>query len=314
MAGVIAVSFSVMTIGCGEGTTRGTDAGTTTPFGDSGRATSSADAGNADAGFMWVDPSTDYDAGWVFTTFGDGGTDGGFEGRCAMTMCLTGETTRDSASNEAFNAICDSSLVPGLIRSCDPLNCHNTFNTTTSSSGAIYQELFKVLDTNGDNVVNAKDRGCGLNLLGFSWGGVTAVDVATHMANDTRIEPFYRRVHRLVVMDPYQPLKTFIPVPPNVWRFVEYRHSSVPSNDCSNSALLGPYKGLPPRCAAYQSCRDYDYSMAPTQQYPNTAGTLYLGSSIGHCTVPEVAAPAIFADFRSLGYAFMPPSQPVALP
>lgn len=304
----------MLTIGCGEGTSRRTDAGTTTPFTDAGPVNRTVDAGPGDAGFMWVDTTTDYDAGWIFTTFGDGGVDGGFAGRCAMTMCLTGALTRDDDSNGAFNAICDNAVVPGVIRSCDQLNCHNTFNTAISSSGAIYQELFKVLDTNGDNAVDAKDRGCGLNLLGFSWGGVTAVDVATIMANDTRIEPFYRRVNRLVVMDPYQPLKTFIAVPPNVWRFSEYRHSVVPSNDCSNGAPLGPYKGLAPRCAAYQDCRDYDYSLTPTQQYPNTSGTMYLGSSIGHCTVPEVAAPAIFADFQSLGYAFMPPSQPVALP
>jgi hypothetical protein len=307
------ISFSVFGIACGEATViNRTDGGNNgTNFNDGGKVTGGTDAGKADAGFMWVDTGN-YDAGWIFTTFGDGGTDGGFDGRCAMTMCFTGALTRDDNSNDAFNAICDNSVLPGLIRSCDQFNCHNTFNSVTSAS-SLYAELFKALDTNGDNLVNAQDRGCGVNLLGFSWGGQAAVEVATAMNNDARVAPFYKRINRLFVMDPYQPAKT-LTVPTNVWRFIEYRHSGSPSSDCSNGALLGPYKGLQPHCALNQNCLDYDYSMSAGQYFPDSSGGQHLGSEIGHCTVPAVAAPAIIADFMGQPYAFMPPASPVALP
>ena len=304
------VAFALVGIGCGEAPPLAIDGGhTSTVFGDAGPV----DAGlttAADAGFTWVDTGG-YDAGWVYMN-GDGGIDGGADGGCQLTMCLTGAVSR-GGTNAPFDEICDNAAIPGVIRSCDALNCFNTFNTFGVSSSSLYSKLFAALDTNGDNKVNAQDRGCKANLLGYSWGGVAAVEVASQLANDSRVEGNSKRVTRLLVMDAYQPLKT-LTVPNNVDRFVEYRHSVSPSNDCSRGVIGGPYEGLRPKCYPNQSCFDYDYSQAPNTTYPASNGATYSGSQIGHCEVPSVAAPAVIAEFKGLPYAYMPAQVPVSSP
>ena len=306
----LVVALALAGIGCGEAPPVVIDAGhTATVFGDAGRVDAGVSA-PVDSGFSWVDTGG-YDAGWIYMN-GDGGIDGGADGGCQLTMCLTGALSR-GGSNAPFDAICDNAAIPGVIRSCDALNCYNTFNTFGVSSASLYAKLFAALDTNGDNKVNALDRGCKANLLGYSWGGVAAVEVASQLSNDSRVEGNSKRVGRLFVMDAYQPLKN-MNVPNNVDRFIEYRHSVSPSNDCSRGVIGGPYEGIRPRCYPNQSCFDYDYSLSANTSYPTSSGALYFGSQIGHCEVPEVAAPAIIAEFQGVPYAHMPTQVPVSAP
>ena len=304
------VAFALVGVGCGEAPPNVVDSGRlATVFGDAGRV----DAGVVtapDAGFKWVDTGG-YDAGWIYMN-GDGGISGGADGGCQLTMCFTGAVSR-GGSNAPFDEICDNPAIPGVIRSCDSLNCFNTFNTFGISVSTLYSKLFAALDSNADNKVNGQDRGCKANLLGYSWGGVAAVEVASELASDSRVEAQYKRVTRVFVMDAYQPFKT-LTVPNNVERFIEYRHSISPLNDCSRGVIGGPYEGIRPKCYPNQSCFDYDYSQSPNTPYPSSSGASYLGSQIGHCEVPAVAAPAIIADFKGMPYAFMPTQVPVSSP
>jgi hypothetical protein len=306
------VAFAVIAIGCGEAPpTVIVDGGhATTVFTNQGQLDGGVDAGARDAGFTWVDTGG-YDAGWIYMNQ-DGGVDGGTDGGCQVTMCFTGAPTR-GGSNTNFDDLCNSPALPNVIRSCDALSCYNTFNTFGVSSASLYSKLFESLDTNGDNRVDGKDKGCRANLLGYSWGGITANEVAGQLANDNRVEPESRKITRLFVMDPYQPLKSMT-VPTNVQRFIEFRHSISPSNDCSRSAPLGPYQGLEPKCYPNQSCYDYDYSQSASAAYPNSEGGSWLGSQIGHCEVPSVAAPAIIAEFQGIPYNHMPTQVPVRSP
>ncbi len=308
----------VMSTACGEAPPDGkVDAGKkiSTQFVDAGpRDSSTLDAGIDACGFMWADAGSGYDAGWIWQN-SDGGLDGGDAG-CQMTMCLTGAVTR-GGSNTPFDVICDDPAVPNVIRSCDALSCYNTFNTfLIDARGALYSKLFAAMDNNGDGVVNSQDNACTVNLLGYSWGGIAAVQIAEKLGKDTRVDDRHRRVNRLFVMDPYQPAATLL-VPTNVERFVEYRHSNSPANDCSRGGALGniggPFEGIQPRCYANQSCFDYDYSVSPSTLFPANGGGYY-GSEVGHCEVPAVAAPAILADFKGQSYTSIPPQMPILTP
>ncbi len=271
---------------------------------------SPSDAGApADAGSP-VDGGPSVDAGGP----ADSGIDPNDDGGCQVTICLTGATER-GGSNTPFDEICDQPEVPGVVQSCSGSTCFNTFNTfLVNTQSTLYPPLFHALDTNNDNQINDSDAKCGVNILGFSWGGYAGVELAGLIANDGRIAANRRRVKRLFVMDPYQPTKK-ITVPTNVDRFVEYRHSVVPSGaDCSKSAPLGPYKGLQPHCATGQNCIDYDYSLGGTNLFPTIHGGAYEGQDVGHCAVPEVAAPAILADFRGEAFSPLPPTVTVPTP
>ena len=307
-------ALATVAVGCGEAPPSSVtvDSGRQTPFIDAGRADAGVDAGvDAGSGFIWADAGS-IDAGWIFGA-GDGGFGWGDDGGCQMTMCLTGAPNR-GGSNEPFDVICDNAAVPNVIRSCDSINCYNTFNTfLVDAKGSIYSKLFAALDTNGDNLVNASDTFCRVNLLGYSWGGIAAVQIAEKLSTDTRVDAQSRRIKRLFVMDPYQPGAT-VRVPTNVERFIEFRHSQSPSNDCSNGALGGPYEGVQPRCYPNQSCYDFDYSQSPSVSFPANGGGFYVGSQVGHCEVPAVAAVAILADFKNLPMPTLPASMPISVP
>ncbi len=304
------IALSMVAVACGEAPpATQTDSGiTATPFIDAGKADAGRDAGiDAGSGFMWADAG-EFDAGWVWGP-GDGGYgDAGYQ----VTMCFTGAPAR-GGSNVPFDVICDDPSVPNVVRSCDGLSCYNTFNTLGTNATSLYAKLFAALDTNGDMLVNAQDQQTRVNLLGYSWGGISAVQVAAKLGSDTRIDANLRRVYRLIVMDAYQPLATLV-VPTSVERFVSFRHSSSPSGDCSAGVPLGPFEGIVPRCYANQSCFDYDYSQSPSGSFSTSDGLSYLGSQIGHCEVPAVAAPAILAEFKGMPYSNMPTQLPVNSP
>lgn len=267
------------------------------------------DAGRDAGTFTWADAGQP-DSTWVWST-NDGGT--GSDGGCELTMCFTGAPSR-GGTNAPFDAICDDPAVPGVIRSTSTLGSHTTFNTLlVDAKKTLYPKLFQALDTNGDNQVNNLDHSCSLNLLGYSWGGISAAHVAEALNADNRVEPSRRRVNRLFAIDPYRPA-TRLTVPTNVLRFVEYRHSVTPSGDCSENVPGGPYAGLQPHCYPSQNCVDYDYSLSPTASFPAHGGGSFLGSDVGHCEVPMVAAAAILAEFKGLPFTAMPAQRPIASP
>jgi hypothetical protein len=161
-----------------------------------------------------------------------------------------------------------------------------------NAATTLYPSVFAALDTNNDRVVDARDAQCRLVLMGYSWGGVSSVEVASTLAADTRVAASLRSVDVLLAFDPYQrglagPPAT-LDVPANVRRFHEFRHSITPAQDCSSSAPFGPYKGIAPRCRVTSMCFDYDYSLAPMTSFASYLGGSYLGSRIGHCEVPAV--------------------------
>ena len=275
------------------------------------------DAGVIDASDGGLDAGLDggIDAGPVKPP--DAGPAFDLDGGCQVTMCLTGAPSRGS-SNTPFDVICDDPSIPGVIQSCEGGSCFNTFNTFgIDAKNSIYPKLFAVLDTNHDSAVNGQDTTCAVNLLGYSWGGVSAVQIATALSTDSRVDPARRQVYRLFVMDPFQRdlLKiATVTVPTNVIRFVEYRHSVTPSGDCSAGAPFGPYKGIRPKCYAGSNCIDYDYSQTSTSQYPDSSGGFYTSSQIGHCEVPRVAAVAVLADFKGLAAPVLPAQVPIVAP
>jgi pimeloyl-ACP methyl ester carboxylesterase len=173
----------------------------------------------------------------------------------------------------------------------------------------VWEAVFAALDTNADRVLDASDERCQLDVLGYSWGGVNAVDLARRMHADSRVGAPWA-VTRLVLLDAYQPGAKLV-IPPNVERVVSFRHSIAPANDCSRDAPFGPYLGLAPRCAAVpnavsaQLCEDFDFSLS--------AGR-FRGGAVGHCDVPRAAQAAVVQVLRDEPLTEAPPSVPVVRP
>jgi hypothetical protein len=229
---------------------------------------------------------------------------------CQKTLCTTGAFARGDAIE--FDAICDyPEIASTVVKSCQGTTCFNTFETFLKDPKDIYAELFKALDTNKDGKLDGADPLCEVTLLGFSWGGVAAVQVARLFTTDTNVDTSRRKVKRLVAMDPYQPNAGRLDIPAGVQEFVEFRHTVAPSNDCSKNDFLGPYKGLVPHCALGAQCTDYDYSLAPTTVFTAQAGKTFTGQSVGHCEVPLVADPLIRAMYRGDPLSNLPPTVPV---
>jgi len=110
-----------------------------------------------------------------------------------------------------------------------------------------------------------------------------------------------------VILDAYQPLVTGVSLVSNVDEAWSFRHTITPSSDCSRGAPLGPYRGARLRCAAGRACFDHDFSAAP-----NTVFGWQVGRDIGHCEVPQAAAPFV-AQLVSGGIVTaLPPSVPVS--
>ena len=160
----------------------------------------------------------------------------------------------------------------------------------------MYPALFNRLDTNNDGIVDGNDENCSVRIAGYSWGGLNSTHLAQMLASDADVAVTRRYVKALVALDPYQPLGAVQSVPPNVERYVSFRHSQTPANDCSQSAPLGPYKGIAPTCTSSTNCTDYDFSRAPSTTFVGGAsGFNYLGNQIGHCEVPDAAFHAAIA-------------------
>ncbi len=210
---------------------------------------------------------------------------------CVKTICLTGALDQSSASNNGFTALCDDARIPGLVRDCSSGTCLSTFdNVGPSVGGDIYPVLFSALDVNADGELDDLDPPCAVNILGFSWGGINAVDLAELFLTDANVSTSRRRVDLLVLLDAYQPfMGSSVDIPSGVARTLSFRHSVAPAGDCSTSAPLGPYLGIPPACAGSTTCQDHDYSRAPDTTFCVASGGTYDGTDVGHCEVPVAA-------------------------
>ncbi len=284
---------------------------------DAGSSDAGSDAGLTDAGSP--DAGTPGDAGTPDAGAArDAGTstDGG--SACRVIFCFNGAPSRTASSNFPFNHLCDSLVNDGLVQDCgnggSGTTCHSTFDSfLVNAASTLYPRVFSALDTNRDQRVDARDQACLVVFLGYSWGGVASVEVATALLADTRIDTARRAVDLIVAIDPYQPSRTTLDVPSGVRAFHEFRHSVSPPNDCSATALLGPYRGLPPRCRASSTCADYDYSLAPMRSFSRYTSGAYLGSQIGHCEVPEVMHPQARALVRGQPVTGTPPQRTVPI-
>ena len=219
---------------------------------------------------------------------------------CAVTMCLTGAINHSSGSNSRFRNLCEDPRIPGRIPDCRSGKCYSTWGSFTQSPKRdLLPGLVDALDTNGDGYVNDRDQACQVNLVGFSWGGVNAVELARAFALSDKVSGSRATVDRLIVMDAFQPFRSeTLKVPVNVSMARNYRHSVAPTENCSRWAPLGPYRGFPLRCPSWQSCREYDYSMDPGGLYRSPYGQ-YRGRNVDHCTVPAVSHEAVIGDLTS---------------
>jgi hypothetical protein len=264
-----------------------------------------ADGGGVDAGAL--------DAGRPDAGVNDAGApDAGLPdagAACTVTVCLTGAINQQSASNDGFTALCEDPRVQGLVQSCGALGCESTFSTfPTTNAQAVYPSLFAAMDRNHDGQVDSADGPCVLNIVGFSWGGVNAVDLANRYLSDTKVAST-RTVTHLALLDPYQPLLSKLTIPARVDATAEFRHSIAPSTDCSNTAPLGPYLGIELHCAAGQACVDYNYSLSPNGVFGG-----YPGASVGHCDVPAAAQAPVLEFLTGQALTDVPATVPVPLP
>ncbi len=217
---------------------------------------------------------------------------------CTVTMCLTGAIDQTSGSNSGFERLCGRDELIGLVEDCDTETCYRTHDSFLSNpASSVYPKLFTALDANGDGRVDTDDPYCDVNLVGFSWGGVNALQVARVLNEDERVDVSQRRVSRMLLMDPYQPMGADkMRVPANVARTVVWRHSKPNPNDCSRVAPLGPYVGMAPICADDQVCFDVDYSKKPGPESLPLSWRAQRGRNVGHCSVPDVATPEVLEE------------------
>jgi hypothetical protein len=123
----------------------------------------------------------------------------------------------------------------------------------------------------------------------------------------------------VVVLDPFQagvfgavddPV-----VSSNVTTMRSLRHSQMPSwGDCSESAIYGPYMGLPPHCATGMDCEDRDFSLS-TDWFPGGDGLGFSGVDVDHCAVPYVGHPMTLSLVNGVAYnGPLPPLVPIQAP
>lgn len=202
---------------------------------------------------------------------------------CVATICLEGAGIHETGGNPYLGELCEQ--IPGLIRECVGSLCYPRFGMLASD--AAFEALFARLDQNQDGRYDEADPACEVQILGYSWGGVNATQIAERLLSDPRVAPSRRVVHKLIVIDPYIPLAE-VRVAEGVVNFWEYRHSIAPTWDCSAGVPLGPYLGLAPLCHHSVRCVDYDYSLAPDQHFYGRPG-----AEIGHCNIVKSATPSI---------------------
>lgn len=233
---------------------------------------------------------------------GSTGGDGTPTGGCYATVCFAGAVTRNDSVNPELAQVCGT--LPGLVQACNGSTCFALFEMFELQ--AAHAALIAQLDANGDGRYDDQDPACEVRIVGYSWGGVNAVDLARAFIEDSRVAPSRKTVHKLIALDPYQPLAS-LRVVAGVQHFWEYRHSIAPAADCSRGAILGPYMGLAPSChTSVQTCLDYDYSLAPGTVFGG-----YPGNQVGHCTTVRAAREALIYNLAS-GQAFqtVPPTVP----
>lgn len=200
------------------------------------------------------------------------------------TVCFGGATwgePTDIGGISPFMALCRD--MPGLIRDQPGgSDAKYTFFQWTTSLQHVVDVIVEALDTNNDGNVTNTDAPANLALIGYSWGGFNARDVAELIAQDRRFSPLRKPVHRLVALDAYKwswGEYTQINVPANVQNFTSFRHTIAPADDCSRIVpwLVGPFTGRNPYCTGSTKCRDFDYSRREATK------------GIDHCEVVQAA-------------------------
>ncbi len=234
------------------------------------------------------------------------------DGRCVITMCLTGAMNHETPSNHHFRSLCADDRLEGLVQDCGPGGCRDTFDSFLQFPRlTVYPALIEALDGNKDGRISDEDPVCEVNLIGFSWGGVNVLSIADHLSKDQRVPETHKAVRRAVLLDAFQPLsQDRMYVPDNVDRVLSVRHSEAPRHDCSSRAPLGPYLGLAPICETSANCKDYDYSQAPFEAFTGSDGGLLLGRDIGHCDLPYVAHDAVIDFLQDRDFEHRMPTTP----
>ena len=203
--------------------------------------------------------------------------------QCHITMCLAGAIDQNSGGNQHLLQICDRPELKGVLEDCDDGICYSAFDSFFPISlykNSVYPTFFNALDRNQDGLVNEDDERCQITVIGFSWGGVNAIRLANDITKDSRISPSRKQIDLLITLDPYQPGKANkMKVPISVKKYVEFRRSLAPEEDCSNDAFLGPYIGFKPKCRFGADCTDFDYSISDSifDIGPNWQGKQLLG-------------------------------------
>ncbi len=208
---------------------------------------------------------------------------------CQISLCLTGAINQRSGSNASFQAMCDLEPITGLVRDCRERTCYSAFDSFSNPSGdRIYPELFDVLDSNGDARIDGADERCQINLIGFSWGGVTAIKLSELLAEDERVARDRRHIERMLLLDPYRP-STQLVIPENVNKVRVWRQSESPKTDCSRFSPGGPYAGLKPDCSKVNDCLDVNISTLDQSIESGLKDVRIAPRDVGHCDVPLVA-------------------------
>ncbi len=211
------------------------------------------------------------------------------------------------ASNPEIETACKA-LPYAKVATCAQANCQVGWGFLDRDKA--YAALFKALDSNGDDKVDDTDEEVAIALLGHSWGGTNIAQVGKSLNDDERVAPSRKKIELAVVWDPYRPSFTLTPTA-NFERFVVLRQSLTPSGDCSEN--VGSYKGLAPRCAAGQGCEDYNYSLSPSDSFPQFPSGTLRGDRVGHCTVFNVGFPVAKALLED-AVPVLPTSVPVQAP
>lgn len=259
------------------------------PDADEPVITTDASSGESDAA---VDPDADSvpaDAPWLVQCF-----EGAGEAR------ITKLDTYCSSLTERILPECASDT---------PESCEGSWAYTKKTQA--YAALLAALDTNGDGSVDDADTPQRLALIGHSWGGTNLADVAAQLASEPRVSPSRRFVHLALTFDAFRPLYE-LKGSPNMKQLWVLRQSAPVNDSCSPGVGGLRYRGLVPRCAAGQVCRDFDYSRSPDVAFPTQAGGSYLGGEIGHCRVPDVGFPIAGALLRGTALPPLPLEVPIA--
>lgn len=224
------------------------------------------------------------------------------------TMCFGGRTFGDPYSIGGIRELDDLCLrMPGLIRDVpDGRDAPYAFFQWSSSVDHVLDVLVGALDTDHDGAVTTSDAPVDLTLVGYSWGGFNALDLAAKMANDPRLVGARKQVRRLFVLDAFRTDYLVLPrgelrVPENVRTLYSFRHTSAPEVECSSLLFgtIGPFTGRDPLCHRTTECFDYDFSLAPST------------ANVDHCDVPRYATPFVLELDQGRPPANLPPSRPV---